>query len=165
MNTLTETERTQFLSDLGLNPHAPGLTDALATSVAPVTAAKPEGVRLAPDGVDPRTMPVSDIVLDTRLLDGFASLYGEGMHAASAYVFALYKSYGRNKDRNGLLHRRISEWITQVRTERESGGYVRNKVKATKEQREIANLLASQGIAMADLVLLLKERKGASDDK
>ena len=161
MSTKTEVERTDFLSGLGLNPNAPALIGALIEpSKKAATTTSINGPRIAPEGVDPRTMPVSDIVFDPMLLDGFTSLRGEHMNAASAHIFAIYKSYGRNKDRNGLLHRKISEFIAQVRTERESGGFVKERIKTTKEQREIANLLASEGMTVADLITLLKDRKG-----
>lgn len=157
--SLTDDERKEFLADLGLNPNAPALAADVPAEASP-KASKGKGgkeVRLAPDGVDPRAMPVSDIVFDPHLLDGFPSLEGEGMSAASRHIFGLYKSHGRNKDRNSLLHRKITEFIGQVRRERATGGVVKEKVKATKEQREIANLLAAKGLTLADLAALLDD--------
>lgn len=115
-------------------------------------------IALAPEGVDPSTMPVSDIVFDPRLLDDFPSLSGEGFAAASRYVFSLYKSQGKNKDRNSLLHQRIGQFINQVRRSRETGtGYVKDKVKANKEQYDLAAMLAAKGITAADLAALLEK--------
>jgi len=145
--THTDEERREFLLAHNLNPDAPALKG------------KRKKVVLDPHGRDPRLLPVEEIVLDAHLLDDFPSLAGDGLAAASAHVFALYKSYGRNKDRNGALHRRITTFITNTRRERETGGLVKEKVKTTKEERDLAQLLASQGITAKDLAGMLHEKK------
>jgi hypothetical protein len=48
-------------------------------------------VALAPQGVDPRTMDVDEIVFDPALLDRFPSLNGEGMNRRPVPVLALQK--------------------------------------------------------------------------
>lgn len=124
-------------------------------------------VILAPVDGDPHSMPVDDIVFDPAMLDQFPSLDGEGMNDASRYVFALYKSTGRNKERNSLLHRRISTFITTVRRSRQTGGLVTETVKTTKPQRDLAALLASQNVTDGDLAealrLLAEKRSSATD--
>lgn len=150
--TMTDAERREFLSGLGLSPDA-----AVLAQVEPNDPAKPVKGKVAPKGVDPHTMPVTDIVFDAALLDDHPVLDGVGLKAASDYVFSLYRSPGRNKDRHSLLHRRISEFIGQVRLSRASGGHVKELVKATKEQRAIAALLASKGLTLDDLAQLLGE--------
>jgi hypothetical protein len=144
-------KRREFLSALGLPSDGPTLS-------APKAAA---GIALAPEGVDPHTMPVTDIVFDEALLDGFPSLSGSAIADASRHVFSLYKSYARDKDRNSLLHRNIGEFIGRVRRKRETGGFVREQVKATKGHRDLAHLLAEHNITAAELADVLRERKEA----
>lgn len=165
-DTMTNEQRAEFLKGLGLSAGAPGLVDLQApakTIHAP--AVTPESnVTLAPQGLDPRTMPVDEIVFDDRLLDRFPSLEGDGLKAASDYVFSLYKSYGRNKERNSLLHRRITTFITHARRNRQTGGMVKEKIKTTKDDRDLAALIASQGVNATDLaeaLALLAEAKKA----
>lgn len=122
-----------------------------------------KNVSLAPPGVDPHTMPVSDIVFDPALLDEFPSLEGQGQRAAADHVFALYKSPGRNKDRNSLLWSRVGKFIVKVRSSREPGGsvvtgHVKEEVKATREQRDLAALLTEHGITAGDLAGLIKAK-------
>lgn len=157
--TMSDEQRQAFLAGLGLRPNAPTLEEpAKPASHTPRPAGTP---KLAPKGVDPHTMPVADIVFDPALLDGFPSLEGEGFAAASRHVFAFYKSPGRNKDRHSLLHRRIGEFINQVRRARETGtGHVREKVKTTKTQRDLAAFLAEHDVSEADLAALIRQ-KGA----
>lgn len=140
----TDTEARAQLAALGLNLDGGALDAPITTTPQPVTVTVPEGA-------DPRTMPVSDIVFDPALLDGFPSLEGEGLAAASRHVFALYKSHGRNKDRNSLLHRRIGEFIAQVRRSRQSGvPHVKETVRRTGKQRDLLALLAEHGITSVD---------------
>lgn len=146
----------EFLANLGLNPSAAKLT----AQVSPQAVVGGEKVVLAPEGVDPHTMDVTSIVFDDRLLDPYGDLTGDLLAAASRDVFARYKSVGRNKDRNSLLHRRISEWIAQVKRERRTGGMVREKVKTTAEQRDIAQVLASAGLTAVDLASLIQGVQG-----
>ena len=142
--SLPETDRAQIAA-IGLNPDAPAF--------GVVQPTKTKAVRLAPEGVDPHTMPVTDIVFDPALLDEFPSLEGDGLAAASRHVFALYKSVGRNKDRNSLLHREIGLFIQRVRRSRETGTpHVKQEVRKTKKQRDLLALLAEHGItSVADL--------------
>ena len=143
----TDTEARAQLAALGLNPDAPTL-DMPARPEH--TTTKREAV-LAPEGADPRSMPVTDIVFDPALLDGFPSLEGEGLAAASRHVFALYKSHGRNKDRNSLLHREIGLFITRTRRSRETGTpHVKDAVRKGKKQTDLLALLSEHGITSVD---------------
>lgn len=150
--TKTENERAEFLKGIGLKPDG----DTLA-AVPPThqSSASTEGITLAPPGVDPKAMPVDEIVFDPRLLDKFPSLEGDGLRAASDYVFSLYKSYTKG-DRNKVLWRKVSSFILQVRTERKTGGMVKEVVKTTKEQRDLAQVIAASGLTAEDLAKLLK---------
>jgi len=142
--TVTEAERAQIAA-LGLNPDAPAFGEVAKPE------AKKRKVVLAPEGVDPRTMPVTDIVFDPALLDDFPSLEGQGLRAASTYVFEQYKSLGRNKDRHSLLHREIGLFITRVRRTRETGTpHVKEQVRKGKKQADLLALLAEHGIASVD---------------
>jgi hypothetical protein len=146
----TEHERREMLSNLGLSPDAPNL----AAQVTPTAPAKQkDGIRLAPEGTDPHAMPVTSIEFDPRLLDEFPHLEGEGMAAASRHIFGLYKSHGRNKDRNSLLHSEIGKFIARVRLERKTGGVVKERVKATREERDLAQTLATDGITAEDVAM------------
>jgi len=165
---LTDNERREFLAGLGLSPDGDTLASAprietqvqIAGEIETEAPSRPRKakVRLAPDGIDPHDMPVTDIVFDVHLLDGFPNLSGPHMSAASRHVFEFYKSRGRNRDRNSLLHRRIGEFIAQTRRSRDTGGFVKEKVKATKEQRDLAALLAEHHISAADLAELVRSR-------
>lgn len=159
--TKTNDERAEFLSGLGLNPGKGSLVDltqpARQVPTAPTAPSVPNDIVIAPPGVDPRAMPVDEIVFDPRLLDAYPSLAADqGGKDASRYIFSLYQSYGRNKERNGALHRKISSFITHTRRQRETGGMVKEKVKSTKADRDIAALIASQGVEAGDLAEALK---------
>ena len=150
-------DRVEFLSSLGLATQGDKL--------APAKTAKPKVERPAPTGADPRTMPVDEIVFDPSLLDQFPSLEGDGLKAASDHVFSIYKSYGRNKERNGMLHRKITTFITQTRRARLSGGEVTEGIKATTQQRDMAALIAEKGVSvdeLAEALVLLAEKRGAN---
>lgn len=153
MEAKTEAERKQFLTGLGLNPDAPALNAEKPKKKDNTDKAdKPVEVP-----VDAHTMPVSDIVFDETLLDDFPDLTGTNYKAASEHIFAMYRSPGRDHDRNALLHRRITEFIGQVKRSRKTGGFVKDKIKATDEQREMANVLAAHNVTVEDLAKLLKE--------
>lgn len=154
--TMTEAERIKHLKKLGLKPEG----DALAAPAQPPVhqPATSEGIVLAPPGVDPRAMPVEEINFDPRLLDQFPSLEGEGMNAASRYVFSIYKSHAKDKLRNGALHRKISTFITTTRLARKTDGAVTEKVKTTAEERDLAQVIAASGLTASDLAKILKER-------
>lgn len=120
-----------------------------APAAAPVTSTKRQPV-LAPEGVDPHTMPVTEIVFDPALLDDFPDLKA-GLKAASDHVFALYRSPGKDKERHSLLHSRIGSFISQVRRSRQSGvQHVKEQVRRTSDQRDLLALLAEHGIQSVD---------------
>lgn len=166
--THTDDERREMLAGLGLNPDAPALVAKPEKKGKHKPKAETgEAITLAPPGVDPHTMPVEDIVLDPRLLDDYHSLaFNEQGADAARYIFSLYKSQGRNKERNGALQRKISSFITQTRRNRETGGMVKEKITSTKEQRDNAALLASANVSSSDLaeaLRLLAEKRGEVD--
>jgi hypothetical protein len=137
------------IAALGLNPDAPAFG-----AVAPTTAPDAPTVPLAPEGVDPHTMPVADLVFDPRLLDDFPSLDNRvGRPAAARYLFDLYK-YPRSatsKDRNRRLQDEIGLFIIRVRRTRESGTtHVKDQVRQTAKQRDLLALLAEHGIQSID---------------
>lgn len=140
--TKNESERREFLASLNLNPDAPALEKPKAS----------DGICWAPVGIDPHTMPITDIVFDPAMVAQFADLSPRNRRAASDYLFAAYKSYGRNKDRNSLLHRRIGEFLASVHKERtnggESGGFVKEKIR-------LANTFAEHGITEQDMIEFL----------
>lgn len=151
----SDKERRAFLEGLRLNPDGP-LHAVEADLPTPTTSTD---VPLAPDGVNPHTMPVSDIVFDPRLLDGFPNLDGPHMATASRYLFDLYKSPTKNSERHKLLHRLIGEFITRVRRNRQTGGIVpvttTEQIKVKKEHRDLAALIAAANITAEDLAAFL----------
>lgn len=160
---MSEAERIEFMQSIGLNPSTPAawVPDPTAKLDAVLMAAD---IVLAPPDVDPHQQHVDDIVFDVRLLDGFPSLEGPGAFKAAAdHVFTLYKSYGRDKHRNSTLWRKISMFITTTKSQRATGGLVKEAIKATKPEREIAKVIASQGVTESDiaeaLTLLAEKRK------
>ena len=62
----------------------------------------------------------------------------------------------KDKARNGALHRRITTFITTTRRNRQTGGMVTEQVKTTKADRDIAALIASQGVGAEDLAEALR---------
>lgn len=151
--TKTEAERVEFLASLGMKTDAAALSEP-AKNTTTTTASN---VQLAPRGVDPHTMPVTDITFDPRLLDERPLVTGDDSNAATQYVFSLYKSAGRNKDRNSLLWGHVKNFISDTKRSRVTGGFVKDKVKASKETRELADLLAAHGLTTADLAALLNK--------
>jgi hypothetical protein len=163
--THSEDERRALLTGLGLNPDAPALGKAVKKSKSKAKVkVDPDEIVLAPPGVDPHSMPVDDIVFDPRLLDKYADLSFSADGAdASRDIFKLYKSPYKNTERHGALNRKITSFITQERRNRATGGMVKEKVASTKEQRDNAALLASQGVTSTDLaeaLRLLQEKRG-----
>lgn len=151
----TDDERKAFLTGLGLNPDAPALSAPPKTE----KPAKPKAqAAQVPEGVDPHTMKVSDIKFDESLLDEFQDLSGRNYNLASQKIFQMYQSPGRDSERNGLLHRKITEFIGQVKRSRKTGGFVKEKIKATEQERELANLLATHNVTVEELAALLKEK-------
>jgi hypothetical protein len=181
--TMTDDERRQRLLDLGLNPDGDSLAHAAAPlpdrpkaqpKGQPKDQAKAEGVRYAPDGIDPHTMAVTEIVFTDEMLDpkrfppgelrtalSDPSLSGSNYKMASDHLFAQYNSPPRrDHDRNALLHRRITEFLGQVKRSRKTGGFVRERIKATAEQRELTQVMAAGGLdagQLAGLAELAKE--------
>lgn len=163
---MTDAERRAFLTARGLNPDAPGLADAPppappvlvaeAEGQAPATGPSGASIPLAPEGINPLTMPVTDIVFDERLVEGF-DLAPKMRSAAASHVFRLY-SPGRsaqNKDRNSLLWSEIGKWLTKVHLSRRTGGAVTEKIKVSTEAQELAMMLQAKGVTLADLIALL----------
>lgn len=140
--TKTEAERKEFLASLDLNPDAPALENFERPLIKPL----PQGIVWAPEGIDPHTMPVTDIVFDPAMVEQFPDLSPRGRRPACDYLFAQYKSYGRNKDRNSLLHRRIGEFLAKTHRDRETGGggFVKGKMR-------LANTMAEHGVTEEDL--------------
>ena len=143
-DTMTDAQRIEFLASLGLNQSTPA-------KLAPSAPSAPGG--------DLHTTPAAEIVFDPALLDGFPELSGDGLRAASAHVFNLCKSPTKDKDRHSLLHRRITEFIGQTKLSRATGGHVKEKITTTREQRDLAALIAAKGITVADLVAMLDASK------
>ena len=93
-------DSTKLLKGLGLNPEAPNLVPDMPAKA--VTA--------------DHTIPAENIVFQPEWLDGFADLEDSGVrNDASRFLFDRFKSVGRDKPRNSLLHRRISTFINEVR--------------------------------------------------
>lgn len=134
--TLTDAERrAEIAAKTGLNLDGPALVQRPER-----LAMQPANITWAPEGVDPHMMAVTDIVFTEAMVEQFADLSPRGRNAASAYLFQAYKSYGRNKDRNSLLHRMIGEFLAGVHRSRETGGgFVKDKIR-------LANTLAEHGI-------------------
>jgi len=160
---LTDEQRRETLTKLGLNPDAPGLTELTPDAPAKKAKSKNKTVVQMVEGLDPRRIPASEIVFDPEMLADFADLSGPNMAAASRHLFEHYKSPGKDRERNGLLHRRIGEFIQQVRRDRQqlkpSTGVVKEKVKQTKAQRDLAAMIAAAGLTADDLARLIEERK------
>jgi len=137
----TDAERRQFLAGLNLNPDAP----ALERMERPAAKPLPDGIQWAPEGIDPHAMPVTDVAFDPAMVEQFADLSPRGRSAAARFLFEQYKSLGRNKDRNSLLHRCIGEFLAKVHRDRETGGsFVKDKIR-------LANTMAEHGVTEADL--------------
>lgn len=153
--TMTDEQRKDLLRSLNLSPDAPGL--ALSPALDGGSPARPAD--LDEDALR-RSTPAAEIVFDPTMLDGFPNLDGGHMAAASRYLFEMYKSPHKDKERHALLHRRIGEFIRSVRIARKTGDEpVTEKIKATKEQREIAALMATHGLTANDLAQIIKERE------
>lgn len=152
--TMSEAQRIQFLATLGINE---------------ATAPEPESqVQTAVQTINnPHTIPAADIVFDPADVKKFDLTDGTQFADASRHLFTKYRSQDdsgkarKDSDRHGLLHRRIGEFLSQQRTLAKSGGFVKDKVKVTKEQREIAQFIAAAGLTMADLAALVKPQEEA----
>ena len=134
----TEQERQELMAALGLE----GPTKAASTTT--------QGIKLAPDGVDPRTMPVKDIVFDPRLVEQFPSLAPRDRKAAADHMFGLYKGK-RGEERNRVLWAEIGKWLVKVERERKSGvPHVKEEVKRGKQERDLLALMREMGIGSVD---------------
>lgn len=156
--TLPKSDR-DALAKIGLDGDAPGL-------VAVVAASDPSMPALAPQGIDPRTMKVSDIVFDPRLLEEFDDLEDANVrNLATRKIFDLYKSRGRDTDRHRRLQDEIGNFIRRIKVERkvpEVKGHVKDKVRRTQPQSELLQTLAALGInSVDDLKGLLPEKEEA----
>lgn len=169
-DTMTDDERKAYLTSLGLDADAPALAADIATEVpakAPkakkAKGDKPKKAKKPKEAdIDPHTIPVSDIVFDAKMLDGF-TLDGSDMKQASDLLFQHYKSPIKG-ERNKFLHRRITEFINQVKRERNPqprDGHIKAKVKATKGKRDLAQMLEQAGIDADDLAVMLDALKAS----
>ena len=156
--TKTDDERREFLSSLNLNPDAPALENFDRPAERPAIKQVAEGIQWAPEGVDPHTMPVTDIVFDPRMREQYPDLSPRARRAPSDFLFAIYKSYGRNKDRNSLLHRRIGEFLARTHKERTQPGgeFVKDKIR-------LANTLAEHCITEEQLAEFIAWKESQND--
>lgn len=156
-DTMTDEQRKVFLADLGLDGEAPVLAvDVLTEEPAKVKKAKSDKPKKPKEAVDPHTIDVSDIVFDAAMLADYM-LDASDIKQASDALFQHYKSPIKG-ERNKFLHRRISEFIAQVKRQRNpkpADGYIKGKVKATKTERDIAQIMVQQGITADDLAVML----------
>ena len=135
--TKTAEERDALLASLGLNP-----TEVVKEAVAPVST---------PVQTDFHTMPVTDIVFDEADIAGFdlETQFSE----ASRVLFAKYRATGRNKDRNSLLHSRITQFLGAVRkSRRPEGGHVREEIA-------LLNLIRASGLTVEQITAAYEATK------
>jgi len=156
---LTEESRREAMRLLGLDEDGPSLAQGTSEPKATIPTPVQTGIQFAPEGVDPHTMPVSDIEFTLDMLDSFPDLSGTNFKSASEFLFDQYRSRGRDRDRHALLHRRITEFISQVRRHRKSGGLIRERVVADAESRDLAQLLAAKGLTMQGLAALINAKE------
>lgn len=155
--TMTNDQRKEFLTSVGLNPDAPALEGLPARPAASAVAASPvAGIKLAPEGVDPHTMPVDEIVFDPRLVEQFPSLAPKDRAPAAAYLFSLYKGK-RGEDRNKVLHQAIGRFLVNEHRSRETGGLVKEKIAVDSETKDLAMVLKAKGVSVKDLIALLEK--------
>ena len=151
-DTMTDEQRKAFLADLGLDAEAPALAVDIAVEEP---AKKPKKAKKG--DVDPHTQDVSDIVFDPKMVEHF-TLDSSDMKQASDLLFQHYKSPVKG-ERNKFLHRRITEFLQQVKRQRNPqprDGFIKGKVKAGKEERDLTQMLAQAGITADDLALMLE---------
>lgn len=157
LNVKTEEGRRDFLAGIGLNADAPALETLppARPAVVPV-GTTPMEFTLAPEGVDPHTMPVEDIVFDERLVAHFPSLAPKDRSVPVSYVFQFYKG-PRGSERNKLLHAAIGKWLRDLHLARRAPGIVREKIKTSTETEELAMILQAKGIKAEDLIAMLSK--------
>jgi hypothetical protein len=143
-NTQEAARREKLAAMTGLDLDGPALVSR------PERHSPTANIQWAPKGVDPKTMPISDIAFEPAMVEQFADLSPRGRRPASDYLFSVYKSYGRDKDRNSLLHRKIGEFLARVHADRTQpgGGFVKGKIN-------LANTLAEHGVTEGDLAEFL----------
>lgn len=144
---MTQT-REEFLAALGLPTSGATLGEALAPDTPAKAAPPPE--------TDDRLIPVSDIVFTPDMVDGFD--LETQLAGASRVLFERYKSPTRDHDRHCLLHHRISEYLGGLRRERRTGGYIREKIATTAEQRDMAQILATAGVTREQLLAMIPDQ-------
>lgn len=149
-------DQEQFLRELGLDPHAPGLVAILPDE--PIVAAP--ALTRAPFPADAHTMAVTAIPWTDAWLDGFPNLEGPNMAAASRYLFDQFKSAHRDRDRHSLLHRDIGRFISRVRAARLAGTVspVTDRVRAGRPARDMAAALQAAGVTEEELAAFLARR-------
>lgn len=159
--TMTDTERVAFLAGLGLDAEAP----ALAVDIAVDEPAKPKKAKGDKPKkaktkevvtIDPHTIDVSDIVFDAAMLADYR-LDASDIKQASDVLFQHYKSPTKG-ERNKFLHRRITEFIQQVKRDRNPAprdSHIKHKVKAGKDKRDLAQMLADADLTADDLAVML----------
>lgn len=142
MTTLTDEQRRAKLASAGLDPDGSALVKRPADR--PITK-EPARIQWAPEGVDPHTMPVTDIVFTPEMVEHFPDLSPRSRKAPYTHLFEQYKAYGRDKDRNSLLGRRIGEFLGGEHKRRQpGGGYVQDKIR-------MANTLVQHDVTETDL--------------
>lgn len=153
-------EQAAFLAGLGLAPEGKTLADVPAAEVsteAPAKKAKKKEVPTTTRPEDP-----SDIVYDAAWVSEFV-LDGSDMKAASDKLFAMFR-YPRGDVRNKLLHRLNTEFLQRVKKERNPqprDGHIKDKVKASKDDRDLAAMIASAGITADDLAVMIEALKAS----
>lgn len=163
-DTMNDTERKAFLADLGLDAEAPALAVDIAVDEPAKTKKakgdkpkdKPKKAKKEVTTIDPHTIDVSDIVFDAKMLADF-TLDASDIKQASDVLFQHYKSPTKG-ERNKFLHRRITEFIAQVKRDRNPAprdGHIKGKVKAGKDKRDLAQMLADADLTADDLAVML----------
>lgn len=142
--------REQFLESLGLPADGDSLAPAKS---APVTASK-KAAEPPVEVTDERLIPVSSIVFTEDMIEGLD--LETQFQVAYRVLFERFKS-PKNSDRNKLLHQAIDKFLYGLRAERRSGGTVKEKIKATAEERDMAKILHANGVTKEQLLSLLQE--------
>lgn len=165
--TMTKAEQDEFLAGLELDTEGETLAGVVGsiTTSAPKATIQPAkmGVRWAPEGVDPHTMPVGDIVFTDEMVESVPDLSGDNFQVASRILWVAYKSPRGQSERNQLLHRRITEFLHGVNRHRKTGGVVRDLIKTSAADRDNGRLLAAAGVTTEHLATFIKALKEAQN--
>ena len=105
--------------------------------------------------IDEHLIPVADIVFTPDMVEGFD--LETQFTTASRVLFERFRSPRRDKQRHSLLHGRISAFLGGLRLERRTGGFVKQRVRAGRVERDLAQVLATSGGTPAQLVALLSD--------